>query len=166
MPWNHGLKSIKNVVLFCNTLHFHFSLLKPHVLYHSLVFPHVAIPCDLITSCVWMNLSYAFVKCFYLPHNLFCLLWIWRELSVFQTLSPQFYCVLASQGWNKDVHLAQIPMLQLSLSEGATSLSGGFCFSQHFVLFIPSSALTRGVKPLTTVIIFISVTALVSWNLS
>ena len=100
-------------------------------------------------------------KVVYLPRNLFCLsLSLAPATCATGCLSPQLCCALTSRGWNKLGHFASIPLLQHLLPEGATSLSGGYCFAQHFIIIFPSSTITLGVKPIMDIIMFISV----AWN--
>lgn len=103
---------------------------------------------------IWTNLSDAFLKCSIYFTICFVCLFLWPHWPVLH----QLCCALGSQGWNKSVHLARIPLLQHLLSEGATSLSR-YCSCQHLALIFPSSALTQGVKASITDIMFISVAA-------
>lgn len=122
-------------------------ILCSHIPHHRNTFLHVPKPelCDLFTSSFFIDLS-----------HLFCLFAVrlWPQLSVFQApFTPAVLCIWKSrvkQGCPLHTHTFAST---LYLPEGATSLSGGFLISQHFVLIFPSSALTQGVKSIVTAII-------------
>lgn len=139
----------------------------------DLLFSHLTSPIAAKHFNTWQNLNYGislhapFSSTSQSVSSVFAVC-LWPQWSVFQApFTPAVLCIWKSRVKRGCPLRTHTFASTLYLPEGATSLSGGFCFSQHFVLIFPSSALTQGVESVVTAIIAsISVAASVTWNSS